>query len=256
MGLNIFAIGDIAGRAGVSMVHEKLRSFKRLKGIDFVVANGENAAGVGILTAQAEDLFNCGVDVITLGNHTFDKKEISTYLDDCEYILRPVNMATNLPGRGFLLYELSGVRILIINLIGRCFMDFRSEDPFSAADRVIKMHPADIVIVDFHAQATSEKEAMGFYLDGRVSAVFGTHTHVQTADERVNPKGTGYISDLGRTGPLWSVLGVKIEQSIAYFQGQLTRFEEADGESMLSGAIFEIDEKNGKCKNVERICIR
>ncbi|MDP4108547.1 MAG: TIGR00282 family metallophosphoesterase [Bacillota bacterium] len=255
--MNILAIGDIVGKSGLEMLNKHLRALKKLKDISFVIANGENANGLGLTKGQAEAIFSAGVDVITLGNHTFHVREIGRYLDENEFILRPANLAPQAPGRGAGVFWAGGVKIKVINLIGRCMMDFGPDNPFLEADRLIKDNDAKITVVDFHAQATSEKNAMGYYLDGRVSAVFGTHTHVQTADERVNPKKTGYISDLGMTGPSVSVLGIRPEQSIAFFRGDLPpRFETAPGDAMLCGAIFEIDETNGLCLSVERVSIK
>ncbi|MCX7615545.1 MAG: TIGR00282 family metallophosphoesterase [Clostridiales bacterium] len=255
--MNILAIGDIVGRPGIEVLKKHLRALKKLKNISFVVANGENANGLGITKGQAEEIFSTGVDVITLGNHAFHVRESATYFDDCPYILRPYNLAPQTPGRGMGIYDAGAVKIKVINLIGRCMMDFGPDNPFHAVDKLIKDEKNQITIVDFHAQATSEKLAMGFYLDGRVSAVFGTHTHVQTADERVNPKGTGYISDIGMTGPVQSVLGVKPEQSIAFFRGDIpSRFETASGDAMICGAVFEIDKLSGSCLSVERILMK
>jgi len=256
--LNILAIGDVVGRPGIEILHRQLRALKRGKGVDFVIANGENANGLGITKAQAEEIFSAGVDVVTLGNHSFHVRESALYFDECPYILRPSNLAPQVPGRGMGIYDAPGARIKVINLIGRCMMDFGPDNPFFEADRLLREASADITIVDFHAQATSEKLAMGYYLDGRASAVFGTHTHVQTADERINPKGTGYITDLGMTGAIHSVLGVKAEQSIAFFRGDLPapRFDTAAGEAALCGALFGIDERSGTCLSVERVFIR
>lgn len=255
--MNILAIGDVVGKTGIDILFAKLRSFKRLKNIEFTIVNGENANGRGLTVRQANEIFDAGADVITLGNHAFGMREIAPFLDENEYILRPANFAPQLPGRGCAVYEVGRFRICVMNLIGRCMMDFGPDNPFLAADRLLAAYPADFTIIDFHAQATSEKLALGYYLDGRVSAVFGTHTHVQTADERVNPKGTGYITDVGMTGPCVSVLGVRPEQSIAFFRGDLApRFETAAGECMIAGAIFDLDEKTGLCRSVERVQIR
>ncbi len=252
----LLAIGDIVGKNGIDILRKDLRGIRRLKGVDFVIANGENANGRGLTPSQAQEILDCSVDVVTLGNHTFHTREIGTFLEDNAYILRPANFPSQQPGRGCAVYDMGAYRICVINLIGRCMMDFGPDNPFTKADALLKENKAEVTIVDFHAQATSEKLAMGYYLDGRVSAVFGTHTHVQTSDERVNPKGTGYITDLGMTGPAVSVLGVKPEQSVGYFKGDIVpRFEVADGECRIEGALFDIDEKSGLCRNVERIRI-
>ena len=257
--MKILAVGDIVSQPGLDTVNSLLRNIRKQYGIDFVIVNGENASGVGITPKQAEDIFASGADVITLGNHVFHKRQIVPYLDDCAYILRPANQAPQQPGRGYGIYDCLGYRLLVINLIGRCEMQFGPDNPFLLADRILREQEGkyDIAVCEFHGSATSEKIAMGFYLDGRCSAVYGTHTHVQTADARVNPKGTGYITDLGMTGPLWSVLGIEPEQSIAMFRGDLTEyFRPAQGETALMGAVFEIDPSTGKCNSVTRVLER
>lgn len=253
--MRILAIGDVVGESGLDTIHKMLRKVKREYEADFVVVNGENASGCGITPRQAEDIFLAGADVITLGNHTFGKRQIVSFLEENESILRPANFAPQTPGNGYGIFDgPKGERILVINLIGRCDMKFGPENPFLCVDKILKEVKGeyDAALVDFHANATSEKLAMGYYLDGRVSAVWGTHTHVQTADERVNPKGTGYITDLGMVGPTISVLGVCPEQSIAMFRGDLTEhFKTAPGNTMLMGAVFDI--KDGICQSVTRI---
>ncbi|WP_283674340.1 TIGR00282 family metallophosphoesterase [Butyricicoccus sp. Marseille-Q5471] len=254
--MKILAVGDIVGEAGLDTLHALLRRLKRTHEVDFTVVNGENAAGRGLTPQQAEEMFDAGADVVTLGNHTFQKRQIVPYLEETPYILRPANLAPQTPGHGFGIFDgPQGARILVMNLIGRCDMQYGPDNPFLCADRILKEAQGkyDIALCDFHANATSEKLAMGYYLDGRFAAVWGTHTHVQTADERVNPKGTGYITDIGMTGPTVSVLGVCPEQSIAMFRGDLTEyFKTAPGECALSGAVFEV-ERNGICRSVTRI---
>lgn len=254
--MKILAVGDIVGEAGLDTLHALLRRLKRTHEVDFTVVNGENAAGRGLTPQQAEEMFDAGADVVTLGNHTFQKRQIVSYLEETPYILRPANLAPQTPGHGFGIFDgPQGARILVMNLIGRCDMQYGPDNPFLCADRILKEAQGkyDIALCDFHANATSEKLAMGYYLDGRCAAVWGTHTHVQTADERVNPKGTGYITDIGMTGPTVSVLGVCPEQSIAMFRGDLTEyFKTAPGECALSGAVFEV-ERNGICRSVTRI---
>ncbi|MCQ5131081.1 YmdB family metallophosphoesterase [Butyricicoccus faecihominis] len=254
--MKVLAVGDIVGEAGLDTLSALLRRVQREHGIDFTVVNGENAAGVGLTPKQADAMLDAGADVITLGNHTFGKRQIVPYLDDEPCILRPANYAPQAPGRGCGIFDgPRGARILVMNLIGRCEMQFGPDNPFLCADRLLKENAGgyDIALCDFHAGATSEKVAMGYYLDGRCAAVWGTHTHVQTADERVNPKGTGYITDIGMTGPTVSVLGVCPEQSIALFRGDLTEyFKTAPGETALAGAVFEISE-DGTCLAVTRI---
>lgn len=251
----VLAVGDITGESGVAFLRRHLGRLKREKGIDFAVANAENAAGNGLLPAQAEDIFAAGADVITLGNHTFGKMQIAHFLEENPYILRPANYTGRASGRGWGVYDCGRVQVGVLNLIGRCGLDFNAENPFTTADRVLKnADKPTFVLVDLHAQATSEKLAMSYYLDGRVSALWGTHTHVPTADEHVCPKGTGYITDLGMTGPRESVLGIRPEQSVEFFLGGLPgRYRTAEGACKLQGAIFTLDSGTGLCVGVERI---
>ncbi|NLV51140.1 MAG: TIGR00282 family metallophosphoesterase [Clostridiales bacterium] len=256
MALTVLAVGDVVGRSGIEYLKRRLHSIKKMNGADFTVVNGENASGLGITPSQAEEIFNAGADVITLGNHTWDRDGISEYLDDCPYILRPLNYVKGTPGRGVCVYETPMGKIRIINLIGRCKMDFGPDNPFLAADAELKRESCAVTLVDFHAEATSEKIAMAYYLDGRVSAVWGTHTHVQTADARIMPKGTGYISDLGMTGPAESVIGVKPENSITFFTtSRRVRFEQAPGPCYLECALYSIDARTGLCENVRAMRI-
>lgn len=254
MNINILAIGDVSGQTGLAFLSDKLRGVKKLYDIAFTVVNGENASLLGITPAQAEALLKAGADVITLGNHTWGRREIAAFLDDNRYILRPSNFAPQVPGRGWGVFDTQVGSICVMNLIGRCDMQFGSENPFFEADRILKRLETSIILVDFHAEATSEKLAMAYYLDGRVSAVWGTHTHVQTSDNRVFSGGTGYISDLGMTGAVESVLGVKPEQSISRFLGNPPiRYESAGGAAKLEGAVFEVDADTGRCVSVEAI---
>lgn len=255
--MKLLTIGDVVFQPGLDTVSKLLRKLKKQYGADFTIVNGENASGTGITPRQADDIFAAGADVITLGNHSFRKQNIVPYLEDNRYILRPANLAPQTPGEGYGIYETSsGWRILIFDLIGRCDMQYGPDNPFLRADRILQQTEGqyDIAVCEIHASATSEKLAMGFYLDGRVSAVYGTHTHVPTADARVNPKGTGYMTDIGMTGPKWSVLGVRAEQSIAMFRGDLTdRFQPAPGVCVIQGAVFDIDESTGRCRSVVRV---
>ncbi len=256
MPFRVLAVGDIVSKSGIDIFTRRIRSLKRLKGIDFTVVNGENAAGLGITAAQAEALLDAGADVITLGNHTFNRADISAFLDGCRYILRPANFAPQVPGRGWGLYDSGFGKLLVVNLIGRCGMEFGPDNPFLEIDRILRSEKARFTLVDFHAEATSEKIAMSFHLDGRVSALWGTHTHVQTADATVCPKGTGYITDLGMTGAKMSVLGVKPEASVSMFLGNpRQRFEAEEGPAKMECAVFELDEKTGLCSGVEPLRI-
>ncbi len=252
----IFAVGDVVSHIGCEFLREKLPAFKKVKGIDFCIANGENSAvGNGITPHSARYLFDSGVDFITTGNHALRKPEIFEYFDNERFILRPANFHRETPGRGYALVDMGFTEICVINLMGNVYME-NCDNPFDTVDRILKKVPNKIKIVDFHAEATAEKIAMGRYLDGKVSAVFGTHTHVMTNDATVLPEGTGYITDLGMTGPVNSVLGVNIESATKRLRtGIPTRFTTAEGECMLNGCIFEIDNKTGKCLSVEPIIL-
>ena len=256
--LHLLAIGDVVGEPGLAFLEANLPRLKKRHGVHFTVVNGENASGVGVLPRQAKAIYAAGADVVTLGNHTWNRIQIADFLESDRYTLRPANYTSRVPGRGWGVYDgPKGVRIGVINLIGRCEMDSNFENPFTTADRVLKrMEGTDVVLVDFHAEATSEKGAMGWYLDGRVQAVWGTHTHVPTADGRVLPKGTGFLTDLGMTGPADSVLGMKPGQAINRFLGGLPmRFEPAEGPCKLQGAVFAIDTATGRCQSVTRVDI-
>ena len=250
----VLAVGDVVGNPGMERIRRSLRKLKQKCGADFVVVNGENASVVGILPHQAEDILDAGADVITLGNHSFAKREICDYLEESRRILRPANYAPQVPGRGWAVYESKAGDIAVIDLIGRCNMDYGPDNPFLLVEKLLKQITAKIILVELHAEATSEKLAMGYLLDGRVSAVWGTHTHVPTADAMVLPKGTGYVTDLGMTGPKVSVLGIRPELSIAKFRGDLTeRYRWAEGETKLEGVLFTLDSETGKCLKAERV---
>jgi metallophosphoesterase (TIGR00282 family) len=254
MEFRVLAVGDVCGSSGLQLVQKRLRQIKRAHRADFCVVNGENAAVVGITPRQAEAILDAGADVITLGNHSYNRKEIADFLDDSPYILRPANDSPLYPGRGVGVYDTAAGQITVINLIGRCDMAFGPDNPFLLAENLLKTAQTRMILVDFHAEATSEKRAMGYHLDGRVSALWGTHTHVPTADDQILPKGTGYVTDLGMTGPIHSVLGVRPDQSIATFRGGLTsRFETAPGPCKLEAVLFTLDSVTGKCLATERI---
>ncbi|MEG1878769.1 MAG: TIGR00282 family metallophosphoesterase [Pseudoflavonifractor sp.] len=255
--LNLLAVGDVVGDVGIAYLTRHLRSIKKLKSVHFTVVNGENASGVGIVPAQAEDILDAGADVITLGNHTWNRMQIADYLEESPYILRPANYTSRVPGRGWGVYEgPGGLQIGVMNLIGRCEMDSNFDNPFTVATGLLQTAQADIIVADFHAEATSEKGSMGYYLDGRVQALWGTHTHVPTADAKILPKGTGFVTDLGMTGPINSVLGIPPQQAIGRFLGALpTRYETAGGPCKLDAVLFSIDSETKKCVAVERIDI-
>ncbi len=254
---HLLAVGDVVSEAGLCTLSRYLRPLKWQYDVHFAVVNGENSSGVGITPAQAEEILDAGADVITLGNHTWNRLQISSYLDDSPYILRPANYASSVPGRGLGVFDgPQGLRIAVLNLLGRCQLDCNLDNPFNTADRLLKETDADLTFVDFHAEATSEKLAMGYYLDGRIHALWGTHTHVPTADQQVLPKGTGYVTDLGMTGPARSVLGIRPEQSINLFLGGLPqRYEPAPGPCKLESVLFTIDTALSRCIEVQRIDI-
>jgi len=254
MAFRVLAVGDVCGQPGLDMLERRLKDIKKEKNIHFTVVNGENANVVGITPRQADAIFRAGADVITLGNHTWTRTELQPYLDERTKILRPANFGPQCPGRGINVYSTSFGDVCVLNLMGRFTLDSNTDNPFVIADGYMEEIKEKIILVDFHAEGTSEKRAMGYMLDGRASAVWGTHTHVQTSDACVLPKGTGYISDLGMTGPVHSVLGIDPEQSIGKFLGDPPRrYESAKGQCKLEGCIFEIDENTGKCISAEGI---
>lgn len=255
--MKILFIGDVVGRAGRLALADRLGRLIDIHQVDLVVANGENAAaGFGLTLDVARDLFDAGVDVLTSGNHIWDKKEILGYLDQQSALLRPANYPPGTPGRGSGIYATSaGIEVGIMNLEGRVFMA-ALDCPFRAADLLVEelRRRTPIILVDFHAEATSEKVALGYYLDGRVSAVVGTHTHVQTADERILPGGTAYITDAGMTGSRDAVIGIRKELAIERFLTQLpVRFEVAKRDPVLCGVLFTVDEETGRATGVQRV---
>ena len=254
MEFKVLTVGDVVGNPGMDRIRRSLRKLKKETGADFVIVNGENAAVVGMTPQQGEDILDAGADVITMGNHTFGKRELTDYLDDCPQILRPANLAPQAPGKGFAIFDSKAGPVAVIDLIGRCNMDYGPDNPFLMVEKILKQVDTKLVLVEIHAEATSEKLAMGYMLDGRVSAVWGTHTHVPTADMQILPKGTGYVTDLGMTGPRHSVLGIRPELSIAKFRGDLTsRYQWADGPTKLEAVLFTIDTATGLCKRAERV---
>ena len=255
MELRILAVGDVVGQPGLDFLNRRLRTLKKNHDVHFTVVNGENASGVGLTPDQAEDIFRAGADVITLGNHTWNRMQIVRALEENPYILRPANYTDKAPGRGFGIYDgPRGLRIAVLNLIGRCELDFNADSPFAVADKLLNGVDADVVLVDFHAEATSEKGCMAFHLDGRAQALWGTHTHVPSADCQVMPKGLGFVTDLGFTGPALSVLGVRPDQALNRFLGAPpTRFESADGPCKMDAVLFTVDTAAKRCVRVERV---
>lgn len=255
--MNILAIGDVVGSIGCRFLRAHLPQLKKIKGIDLVIANGENSAdGNGITPTSAEFLFSSGVDVITAGNHTFRRRESYDMFDTEEFLLRPANFPAGAPGHGLCIVDRGRIQVAVLNLMGTVYLE-SMDCPFATADSLLKQPLPKIVLVDFHAEATGEKGALGYYLDGRVSAVFGTHTHIQTADARILPNGTGFITDLGMTGPAESVLGVKPQLVIEKLRTKMpVRFDlVSEGPCHMDCCLFQIDEKTGKTLSVERVCI-
>jgi len=257
MELRVLAVGDVVGEAGLDFLCRHLPSLRRLHDVHFTVVNGENAASNGLLPRQAQAIFSAGADVITMGNHTWNKLQIVAFMKDNPYILRPANYTMKAPGRGWGVYDgPRGLRIRVVNLIGRCEMDANFDNPFFKVDSILKHEDADLTLVDFHAEATSEKGAMAWYLDGRAQALWGTHTHVPTADARTLPQGLGFVTDLGMTGPSQSVIGIKPQQAINRFLGGLPqRFEPAEGPQKLNAVLFAIDTDQKRCTRIERVDI-
>lgn len=257
--MRVLAVGDVCAPDGCEFALKMIPRIKREENIDFTIVNGENsAAGNGITPASAEMLFAAGADVITGGNHTLRRSEFFDMLDTNPFVLRPQNLKDVNVGSGYCLFDMGKHTAAIINLSGQIYLErVNADNPFKCVDELLektKRDGAKYVFVDFHAEATSEKRAMGFYLDGKVSAVFGTHTHVQTADAQILPKGTGYITDLGMTGVINSVLGVKNEIIINRLKNNdMSRFEQASGECMLNGCVFDVDDSTGLTKSVKLI---
>ena len=254
MDFKVLCVGDVVGDPGLDRIDRSLRYLKRKTGADFVIVNGENAAVVGITPNQAEEIFDAGADVITLGNHSFNRREIASYLDENERILRPANFAPQNPGRGWGIYDTKAGPVAVIDLIGRCGMDFTPDNPFLMMDKILPQIDAPIILVEIHAEATSEKLAMGYMLSGKVAAVWGTHTHVPTADAQILPGGTGYVTDLGMTGPQNSVLGIRPDLSVSKFRGDLyQRYQWAGGPTKMEAVLFTIDTATKTCRKAERV---
>jgi metallophosphoesterase (TIGR00282 family) len=255
--MNILIIGDIVGISGVNKVKEILPKLKKDNNIDFVIANGENSAdGMGITSKIFKELVLAGVDVVTMGNHTWGKKDIFNIIDN-KKLLRPANYPKDVLGNGYGIYECKRKKIAVINLIGRASMNVLSENPFITADEIIEKikDEVDVIIIDFHAEATAEKIAMGYYLDGKVTCLFGTHTHVATADEIILENGTAYITDIGMTGPKKSVIGMEVDASIKRFVTTLPEKYRVsdDKEVILNGCILSLNSESCRVEKIDRI---
>ena len=254
--MKIIAIGDIVGKSGINKFKIEVPKLVQDKNIDFVIVNGENAAdGSGLSEKMFKELIENKANVVTMGNHTWGKKEIFNFIDD-KRIIRPANYPKNNPGKGYRIYECKGKKIAVINLIGRVTMGVLSENPFLIARDIIDniKNIVDIIVIDIHAEATAEKIALAYYLKGDATIIFGTHTHVQTADEKIMKNGTAYITDIGMTGPIDSIIGMNIESSIKRFETSLPeKYKVAEGDAMLNACIFEVDEIKNKVINIERV---
>ena len=254
--MRILAVGDIVGENGLRKLKTELPKLKKEQNIDFIIVNGENVAGgMGITHKLFNQIIEAGANVVTLGNHTWSKKDIFGFIDD-EKILRPANYPENVPGKGYNIYNCNNKKIAVISLLGRTNMGILAENPFLEADKIIDKikNEVDIIIIDFHAEASAEKIAMKYYLDGRVNIIFGTHTHVQTADEEITKKGTAYITDIGMTGPKDSIIGMDKHASIKRFVTTLPeKYRLAEGECKLNSCLFELNDETCRTNKVIRI---
>ncbi len=254
--MKVLIFGDIIGKPGRKALRYFLAGYRDL--VDVVLVNVENSAGgFGITKKVYEELLHMGVDVMTSGNHIWDKKEVYEFIDQCDNLLRPANYPPGVPGRGYGIYEKKGIRFAVINLMGRSLLDSNLENPFLLFDRLYEelYKETPIILVDFHAETTSEKWAFGIYADGRASVVYGTHTHVPTADQIILKKGTAYVSDVGMTGCWYSVIGMKSEQAIGRFtKGLPQKYEVEEKEDLVVNAVIvEVDESSGRAKSIERL---
>lgn len=254
--MNILAIGDIVGLGGVKELQKRLPKIKKDYNIDFCIVNGENAAeGMGITEKNFNDILQAGADVVTMGNHTWGKKDIFNFIDHPK-LIRPANYPEGVPGKGYNIFTCKNKKIAVINAMGRAEINIMTDNPFLVTQKIvdkIKSH-SDIIILDFHAEATAEKKAMGYFLDGKITAMFGTHTHIQTADEQILPNGTAYITDIGMTGPKNSIIGMDKEAALKRFLTSLPeRYKIACGEAILNGVVFKVNDENNKIEDIIRI---
>ena len=255
--MKVLFIGDIVGECGKEMALKHLRRLRQEEKLDMVIANGENIAERnGITRALFDELSFAGVDVVTMGNHTWDTREIMHFIDETDRLIRPLNYPEGTPGRGYTVFDTGRLQVAVVNVLGNVYIN-TLPSPFTVIDAVlaeIRAQGIRHIIIDIHAEATAEKIAFGFYMDGQASAVIGTHTHVQTADEKILPKGTAFISDAGMTGPYTSVLGVRPELSVQRFVTQLpVRFEQASGQAQFNGVLLTLDDQSGMAVDIRRI---
>ena len=254
--MNILAVGDIVGQVGAKELQKRLPKLKEEYKIDFCIVNGENAAeGMGITEKLFKDLIHSGADVVTMGNHTWGKKDIFKFIDNPK-IIRPINYPEGVCGKGMRIYNCKNKKIAVINALGRAEINILTENPFIEVKKAVDniKNQVDVIVLDFHAEASAEKLAMAYYLDGDITILFGTHTHVQTADEKIFPKGTAYITDIGMTGPKDSIIGMEKEAALKRFLTALPeKYKIAEGEAMLNACVFCIDDENNKVKEIIRI---
>lgn len=254
--MRILAVGDLIGESGLKKAKEIVSELKEKEKIDFIIVNGENVAeGMGITLKHFNNILSIGTNVVTMGNHTWAKKDIFSFINH-EQLIRPANYPEGVPGKGYIICKCKDKKIGVINLIGRTEMGILTENPFVIGKRIVEKlkKEVDIVIIDFHAEATAEKIALGYYLDGDITILFGTHTHVQTADEEILEKGTAYITDIGMTGPKKSVIGMDVDVSIKRFETSLPeKYKVAEGKGKFNSCMFEIDEQTNKVIKIERI---
>jgi len=257
--ITVLAVGDICGESGLSFFERKLSTLKKYCGADMVIANGENIApgGTGVTEDGIHRIFTAGADVITTGNHAFEVRGFENIYDNTKALLRPMNLGKGVPGCGMCIHDMGRCRVLVVNLVGRALPGMASTNFFDTMDDIINVADTPLIIVDFHAEFTAEKIAFARCFDGRVSLVFGTHTHVATADETILPGGTAYITDIGMTGPTESVIGARIDSAIRKQRFPVpARIIPADGPCELSGVVAEIDEKTGKARSIERMVVK
>jgi metallophosphoesterase (TIGR00282 family) len=254
--MNILAVGDIVGQIGIKELQKKLQKIKQEYNVDFVIVNGENAAeGMGITEKNFKDILSAGADCVTMGNHTWGKKEIFNFIDNPK-LIRPANYPEGVCGKGYNIYNCKNKKIAVINAIGRAEINIMTDNPFTVTKKIVQniKNEADIIILDFHAEATAEKKAMGYNLDGEITAMFGTHTHVQTADEQILEKGTGFITDIGMTGPKNSVIGMDKEAALKRFITSLPeKYRIATGDAIFNSVLFEINDETNKVEKIVRI---
>lgn len=258
--MNVLVIGDVVGKVGVDAVKKNLSKLIKQYKVGFTIVNGENSAdGMGITRAIMNELRSAGADIVTMGNHTWGKKEIFSFIDEEERIIRPLNYAEGVPGKGYSLIEKNNVKIGVVDLIGRVNVGGNFDSPFEKASEIIdelKGNGAEIIIVEIHAEATAEKIALSYYLKEKATIVYGTHTHVQTADEKIYDTGMGYITDVGMTGPKDSIIGMDVSAALKRFLTQMPeRYVCAEGEFILNGVVFEIDDESKKVSKITRICL-